>query len=152
MPQPGKDGRTIPDPVLALVAAAMLLLAAYLLFFGGPADDTASAAADAPPALVLVRPTEGDTVEAVELEIRSGGPLAPQPGGWGSGGFHVHADLDGREIMPGPTDIRRASATTYLWSLPPIPAGTHRISLFWSDPAHRRVTGTETSPIRIIIQ
>ena len=141
----------IPDSVLAIVAGAMLLLATYLLFFGGPADNTASALPEVPPALFLIRPTEGDTVEAVELEIRSGTPLAPQPGGWGSGGFHVHAELDGREIMPGPTDIRRAPANTYLWSLPPMPGGPHRISLFWSDPAHRRVTGTETAPIRFII-
>lgn len=143
--------RSIPDAILTVVGGAMILVAVYLLLFGGPGDGGVAAVTAPPPALELLAPADGDTVRSIELELRTGAPLRTQPGGWGSGGFHLHAELDGREIMPGPTDIRRSSVDAYIWTFPPLAPGSHRINLFWSDSSHLPVAGTATPSIRLVI-
>lgn len=130
----------------------MIVVAVYLLLFGGPGDGAVEPSSESPPSVELLRPKTGDTLQIVELEVRSGAPLAAQPGGWGSGGYHLHAELNGREIMPGPADIRRSSPDTYIWALPALAAGTHRISLFWSDASHLPVEGTATPTTSFVIR
>lgn len=149
--KPGSGGpRTISDRVLGAAGVMMILAAVYLLLFGGPSDEGGAAAA---PPIELLAPGPGAVVGSpVVLEMRVGGTLTPQPGGWGSGGFHLHADVDGRELMPGPRDIRRLEGGRHAWTLPPLEPGVRTVALFWSDASHRAITGSRTPGISITVQ
>ena len=127
--------------MLGWVGLAMIAAAVYLLLFGGPGDSDL-ASTGPPPMLEVLEPSAGASV-ANPLQIRfrvDDAPFTQQPGGWGSGGYHLHAALDGLEIMPGPTDIQRVDASSYRWTFPPISAGSTSVRLFWSDEGHQPVT------------
>lgn len=148
----GRGGRTISDRVLAAAGAVMIAAALYLVVFGGPDDSATPLPIDAP--VVELREPQPDGVVAgpVELVFQSSRPLSPQPGGWGADGLHLHASLDGREIMPGTADIRRGDGNLYRWTLPSISPGRHAVSLFWSDASHRPLPETGTSLVPFTIR
>jgi hypothetical protein len=101
-----------------------------------------------PPQLILLEPADGSTVAArVALVFEAPVELRRSPAGWESGGFHVHASIDGRELMPGSSDVERLPGNRYRWTLPPLPTGTREVRLFWSDARHREVAEGATPPI-----
>lgn len=125
----------------------MIAAAIGLLLFGGARSD--GAVADLP-ALRLVSPVDGDVVQApLTLTFLSEVPLAPGPSGWGTSGYHLHAMIDGVELMPGPSDVIRGTDGQYRWTIPMAVTGEKSIRLFWSDANHLPVVGTDQAPISV---
>lgn len=145
-------GGGLRDRLLGWVGLAMIAAAVYLLFFGGPGDAETASAGPPPTFEVLESSAAASPTEPLQIRFRVDAPLRQQPGGWGSDGYHLHASLDGQEIMPGPADIQRVDGSTYRWTLPRIPPESRSITLFWSDAQHRPVTGTETRPLRLRVE
>ncbi|MQA90770.1 MAG: hypothetical protein GEU90_11105 [Gemmatimonas sp.] len=144
-------GRTIPDRVLGAIGIGMFLAAVWLLLFGGPPDGLSNDGA--PPQLQLLAPSRGDTVPApIGLQFSSPVPLTNQPGGWGAKGFHLHAEIDGREWMPGPSDIRRQADGSYAWAVAKLSPGDHSLRIVWSDADHMPVTGGGTKQAPIVVR
>lgn len=149
----GPDGErrgAIPDGLLGAVGAAMILLAVGVFLFGGPADGGVPTAP--PPLLQLAAPAAGDTVPStLQIHFTSTAPVTPMPGGWGAEGYHLHARLDQRELMPGPDDVRR-EGEGYVWTIPGVPPGERELSISWSDAAHRPLAETSTPSIVIVVR
>lgn len=124
----------------------MIVAAVFVLVRGMFAP--AGGLPEPPPALNITSATASAGVVAIRFRVAD--DFGPQPGGWGSRGYHIHARMDGRELMPGPQDIRRAEGE-YLWTLPStVATDAGSIRLFWSDLDHLAVPGTDTpaEPIR----
>jgi hypothetical protein len=144
--------RALPDRLLGVVGAAMVAAAIFLLLFGGPGDGQEGVAAP-PPTLRLESPADAAVVEPpLRILFRAEGSLSRTPGGWGTGEFHVHAELAGRELMPGPDDIRRVEGGLYEWTVANPPRGASRLRLFWSDRSHRAMPETSTAEVGIVVQ
>jgi len=144
--------RTVSDRVLGWVGAAMVLAALLLLLFGGAGDEGAAPSLP-PPGLSLESPARGAVIEgALEVRFRIDGVGERMPGGWGVGEYHLHAELDGREIMPSPADIRRLPDGAYAWTIGSPSPGEREIRLFWSDRAHREVAEGATGRVRVTVR
>jgi hypothetical protein len=127
----------------------MVVAALLLLLFGGEGD-TGGAADLAAPTIEVIEPAPGATLESVlEVRFRSEASLGRMPGGWGTGGLHLHAEIGGRELMPGASDIRRLPDGSYSWSVARPGAGEHTFRLFWSDASHRPLSQGATEPITV---
>ncbi|HEX6134373.1 MAG TPA: hypothetical protein VFZ24_10420 [Longimicrobiales bacterium] len=123
--------------VIGFLAAGAVLLGAS--FLAGRAGDTESRGV---PALELVRPTSDDTlVNPLVLEFRTPASLRlDADAGWSAGDLHLHAIVDGREIMPAAADITPRGAS-FLWRLPRLEPGTRRIHLTWAGRHHGNLRG-----------
>jgi hypothetical protein len=135
-----------------MVAGLILVgaLIAGFAFWAGTLTPEAVGAGAGPPRLVLLEPADGAVVVGpIVLVFQVPVELRRTPAGWESGGFHVHAAVDGRELMPGSTDIVRLADNRYRWTLPPFPSGSRIVHLFWSDARHRPVPDSGTPPLRI---
>lgn len=110
----------------------------------------------------LIRPPEPSAIPALQLLALRGAPgdaalavfqagerIVQQPGGWGAEGFHLHGEVNGREVMPGPRAIERGENGTYEWLFPTGGADHLRISLYWSDANHQRVEGSATRELTL---
>lgn len=131
----------------------MLIAALVVFVVGGPGDGQASAVASDLPQLSLVEPVNGATVAGpLRLVFSSGGErLMWMPTGWGVGGHHVHVEVNGVEVMPGPSDISPQSGDRYSWVVANAPLGELTVRLIWSDSRHRPVDGggSDTRSIRL---
>lgn len=146
--RPRRTPRTVSDRVLGALGAGMVLLALIVLIRGGMADGTQPLTS--PPLLVLLEPTAGGEVDgplALVFDVQA--QLERQPAGWGVGGYHLHLQLDGLELMPGPADVTPVRSGGYRWVVGELEPGTHRLQLFWSDAQHRRVEGGESEVIEV---
>jgi hypothetical protein len=144
--------RTLPDLLLGIVGGAMVVAALLLLLFGGAGDSGAVSDVRAP-ALEVIAPAAGATVEGVlEVRFRSDASLGRMPGGWGTGELHLHAELGGREVMPGAADIRREPDGSYSWAIGRPGPGGHTFRLFWSDADHRPLLQSATEPITVRVR
>jgi len=147
-----RRGRTIGDRALAFVGGAMVIVALLLLLFGGERD-TGEALVAPPPAIDIGGPSPGDLIESpLEIRFRTGAPIGALRGGWGVGEFHLHAELGGMEIMPGPSDLRRLPDGSYLWTIGRLAAGEHTFRLFWSDAAHRPLDASATPAVTVRVR
>src|SRR5690606_29054935 len=118
----------------------------YLLVFGGGPSD--GAALGPPVGLEIMAPVDGAEVNRpLEIVFRTEAPISVQPGGWGTGGYHLHADLSGIEVMPGPQDIRQREDGAYTWVVSGASPGELSVRLLWSDAAHRPVAGGGTDVV-----
>jgi hypothetical protein len=126
----------VADRVYGGIAAVAILLALFFLVFGG-AEDGASPAPKAVPTLRLIAPAAGgETAQPITLRFDAGAALAPD-GSDPAAKRHLHARIGRSEVMPGASDVRRLEGTRHEWTLPRLPAGTHALSLYWSDEFHR---------------
>lgn len=131
-----------------MVLLALVLLVRSLLGFGA-SDEGVRAA---PPAVTLLAPADGAVVpDPVPLVFRTTADLSPQPGGWGAGDLHLHAEVDGREVMPGGGDIVRLEGERYKWSLALGASGSYAIRLLWAGPDHRPMPATASPSLRVRI-
>jgi hypothetical protein len=129
-----------------LIAGAAIL---GLGFFGDrfSRDDDATL-----PALAIVAPADGDSLRnPVTLRFTSAAPLELHTGmGWMAGELHIHAMVDGAEIMPAAADIRPAG-NAWEWRLPLLDAGERTVYLTWAGRHHGNLTGpTDTIRIRVL--
>lgn len=100
-----------------------------------PAADEPLAVANAP-ALVILQPAAGDTVDApLILRFTAGDRLALGPMGWASDQLHLHAYLNDTEVMPAAADIVEEADGVFQWRLSAA-AGTARLQLRWAGMSH----------------
>jgi hypothetical protein len=111
----------------------------------------AEARADAP-SLVLVSPSTGDTVASpLRLRFTAGDRLALGPMGWASDDLHLHAYVDGREIMPAAADIVAADDGAFEWTLRLEP-GVRRLRLQWAAMDHGALTAGRSTEITVVVR
>jgi hypothetical protein len=127
------------DLLLTVAGGVMLLVAVWLLLSGGGMIGGAEAGAP-PPALTLIAPVSGASVSGpLVLRFRADNTrLLSSPSGWGANGFHLHASINGVEVMPAPADILPSDGE-YSWTLENPPVGEVTVQLLWSDGQHRAV-------------
>jgi len=137
------------DRVYGTIGAAAVLLALFFLVRGGARDGDGAAAA---PTLAILAPATG-TEHPQPLAVRfdagtevTGSGLDP------AAGRHVHARVDASELMPGPADVQPLGGTRYRWTLPRLPAGTHTVTLYWADAAHRPLAEGASAPVVVRVE
>lgn len=141
---------TKQDRAFGAIAGLMILTAIILLVNSLVGSSPVSESA---PDLQLVAPADGDSVSLpIEIRFRSSEALSNQPGGWGARNFHLHVEVGGVELMPGPTDIRPASANEYIWTVASLPLGDATLRLFWADAAHRPVTDGASNAANVVVR
>jgi hypothetical protein len=141
---------SVADLVLGVVGGAMVVLALLSAVFG---RESTAAPAEGPPQLTIVAPADQGVVTGrLEILFRPAVPINPGPGGWGTDRFHLHLDMNGRELMPGMDQIQRLPSGDYRWAVGAVPSGLHTLRLFWSDPAHRPVQGGDSESVTIQIR
>jgi hypothetical protein len=148
--RPRRATRTVPDRILGGLGAGMMVLALVVLIRGGTEDGGTRPLVTPPPAVELLEPAAGAVIAgsmALLFEVED--ELAPQPSGWGVGGFHLHLRLDGLELMPGAADVAPLSSGAYRWNVGPLEPGPHRLQLFWSDQSHAPVEGGESAVVEV---
>lgn len=134
-PQP----RTVSDRLLGAVGVLAILLALFFALFGGEEDGGGERPVAPPPAIAVLEPRDGAELSGrVALVFDAGTPMRQGPAGWvAAGRYHLHALVDGTEVMAAPDEVQPLGGTRYRWTLPPLPAGERRITLRWSGPDHR---------------
>lgn len=146
--------------VLCAVASGAALLALYArppgqdsgwLADDGHAGHSAVSAAEATPIHIL-QPSPGSaSAERVPLVFATEVPLENSPHGWGARGLHLHASVNGAEIMSGGARIESLGGNRYRWELPLVP-GTYRVELFWASHGHGRIAHGAATPIDVIVR
>ena len=129
-----------------LIAGALIL---GLGFFG---NRIGTGGDDALPALRIAAPVDGDSVaNPVIIRFTTPADLELHEGmGWMAGELHLHAMVDGAEIMPAAADIR-PSADGWEWRLAPLEAGPRTLHLTWAGRHHGNLAGpTDTVRIHVI--
>jgi hypothetical protein len=148
---PAGDPRlTTSDRVFGAVGLVAVLLALAFALVGGE-EDGAAGTVPPPPRISVVEPREGATVSGpVAVVFDAGEELRPSPAGWTAGDrYHLHAEIDGTELMAAPGEVQPLGGTRYRWVLPALPAGEHRIRLRWSDADHRPLGAEGSPPVRV---
>lgn len=144
-----------PQRRLVAIAAGYALAGAFVLWLGfWVAGRESRPAVPSAHALVIYDPAPGAVVERpVTLLFETRAPLSLEPAGWVAGRLHLHASVDGVEIMPGPNDIRPLGAGRFRWQLPAtVAAGTRQIQLYWAGPDHRPLVDGASAPVRIEVR
>lgn len=104
------------------------------------------------PAITLLAPQSGDTVDApITVRFRAGERLALGPMGWASDDLHLHAYVDGIEIMPAAADIEPQSDGTFIWHLPAVP-GERTLELSWAGMQHGSLSEGASGQIRVVVR
>jgi hypothetical protein len=142
---------TTADRVYGGIAVAAVLLALWFLVRGGPADGANSTAAR-PPRITIADPRPGaelDQPVTVTYDART--PLRAD-GTDTTSSRHVHVDVGGAMLMPGPADVRPVNGTTYRWTLPRLPSGPAWVRAYWSDATHRPIPGASSDSVNVRIR
>ncbi len=126
-----------PTIVLLLVVGGLLL--GIGLWTGGHQQQATPAAA-APAGLTILEPTDSATVAAPpEITFSTTAPLRLTPMGWQADRLHLHALVDGAELMPGALDISALGEGRYRWRLNNVGPGAHDVRLVWARPDHKSI-------------
>jgi hypothetical protein len=145
--------RPLGDRLLGVVGTVLIVAGvgfalARMVAGEAPTEPVAARVAE----LRLLAPSEGETVGSpVGIVFESAAALTPGPMGWQAGGLHLHADLNGREAMPGPRDITRLEGGRYRWMLR-APPGELSLRLFWAGADHRPIEEGATPHIQVMVR
>jgi hypothetical protein len=157
--QPPSDpaGEPITPPISTRgIVIGVVVLAALLVAFAlwaNAAGQRAAAEAATLPSLQILAPANGDSVDArVELHFQVDADLRRAPEGWSAGRHHLHAAVDGQELMPGAADISILARDRYIWTFPTLPPGERTIRLFWSDARHRPIPAGASPAVRVHVR
>lgn len=150
-PQDSAPERSTSRLVPVIGALGVIMIAAGVLIGAvralRPAPDTVEA-----PSLVVIAPGAGDTVTApIELRFTAGNDLALGPMGWASGALHLHAWVDGREVMPAAADIRDTGDGTFVWTLPLEP-GSRTVQLRWAGMDHGDIEAGASRAVGVVVR
>lgn len=134
-------------PVLIGIGLTIVMLAglAYL------AGHRRASSQDRVPQLRIVQPVSGPVDSPLVLRFTSTQPLRLASGGWGTGGLHLHALINGTSHMPAAADIEIRDSL-YLWTIPAVPRGSLVISLGWGDRQHRELRTGASDTIRAVVR
>lgn len=144
--------------VLCGVAAGGALLALYnrgpeaaWASDGGHAGHSTGSPAEAPPIHILQPLTGSAAADGVPLVFATEVPLENSLHGWGARGLHLHAAVNGAEIMSGGARIEALGGNRYRWDLALQP-GTYRVELFWASHGHGRINRGAATPIDVTVR
>lgn len=134
-----------------LVIGGFLAAGLIILALGFLARTPGGAREDRVPAIVVLDPATGDTVRGtVTVRFRTTDELSLGTQGWTAGELHLHAMVDGVELMPAAADISGADST-FAWRLPPLPPGDRTLYLTWAGRHHGNLRGA-TDTVRFHVR
>jgi len=136
---------TASDRVYGAVAAVAIVLALWFLVRGGPADTSA-------PRITIVDPRPGARLTQPVTVTFDAKTLLRADGTDTTTSRHVHVDVAGAMLMPGPADVRPVRGTLYRWTLPSLPTGTVWLRAYWSDARHRPIPGPTADSVRVTVR
>jgi hypothetical protein len=143
------EQRAAPSRTPAIIG--FLIGGAVVLALGFVGSMRRDAGGDSAPALRLLAPADGDTVDnPVVLRFTTPADLRLQRDGWIADDLHLHALADHRELMPGAAEIT-TDGESFSWTLQPLQPGEHRVYLTWAGRNHANIAGP-TDTIRIIVR
>jgi hypothetical protein len=147
--------RTAAPPVVdRLLGALGVVMLVAGLFFSVRALVAREAATSAPPPpLTLVSPADGEHLQRpVAIVFRAAAPLRQTSMGWGTGGRHLHLQIDDLSVMPGPDEIRPLPGGEYRWTVPALGSGEHVLRLAWSDADHQLIPEGGSTAARVTVE
>jgi hypothetical protein len=110
--------------VLGFVFAGVLLL--VIGFW--TAQRQQNPPADTVPVVTLLSPASDTAVGgALTVSFETSAPRRPGPAGWAAGRYHLHALLDGIELMLGANDIHQLRTGTYSWTVNGVRPGVFQL-------------------------
>jgi len=152
---PRAPSHPVPPPPISTRGMVIGTVILGLLLFGfavwaNEAGKRAGSEARMVPEIVLLAPTDGAIVEGIaEVVFETDADLRRGPAGWEIRGYHIHAAVDGRELMPGADDITRLDGNRYRWAVRPLDPGPRELRLFWSDRQHREIAEGASRTVRV---
>ena len=143
------------SPLVTLVGGlGILMVAAGIIVATAQAlrHEPETAAAGDVPSITLLAPQSGDTVDApIPVRFRAGDRLALGTMGWASDDLHLHAYVDGVEIMPAAADIEPLGDGAFLWNVPAYP-GEHTLELGWAGMQHGAISEGASEAVRVVVR
>jgi hypothetical protein len=156
-PPTGPTGEPVTPPISTRgILLGTVLLGVLFVGFALWANSAAQRAEAAPaglPELLILEPVDGSAlVGRIPLVFQVEADLRRAPAGWSAGRVHLHAAVNGYELMPGAAEIEILDRNRYRWTLPALPSGEHTLQLFWSDALHRPLEDGASAPLRIQVR
>jgi hypothetical protein len=154
-PPASRGDRPLGDRLLGFLGTLLIVVgvgfAMAQMVSGALAPDGATPA-EGTPQLRIVEPV-GGPVEGSPLEIVFESPLALTAGpmGWQAGALHLHAEVNGREVMPGARDIVRLGGDLYRWQMR-VPQGELSMRLFWAGADHRPLEAGASPRVELFVR
>ena len=109
-------------------------------------------AGPAAPVLSILSPRPAARADSpLIVRFTTTAPLSLHPTGWGTGELHLHARLNGVELMPAAADIQQ-TGDTFAWTMATAPRGSLQVRLGWADVQHRELRSGGSDTISIILQ
>ena len=147
---PGAPRPLTPTVIVLFVVGAILLVIG--LWAGGGGGSKARPAAG-PDTLVIVAPSDSATVSApLTVTFSTRAALHAGPMGWQAGTFHLHALVDGVDVMPGTLDVQLAGTGQFRWTLKNVAPGPHTLRLVWARQDHRSIPEGASQEISLTLQ
>lgn len=135
---------------IAVGMALTGLLLATLAYLAKTRNEVESRAI---PHLSITAPLSGVVTDSpLVIRFISTEPIHLQPTGWGYRRLHLHAWVNGVEIMPAAADIAKSGPGAYSWTLAGLAPGALRISLGWADMSHRPITPGASDTVSVAIR
>ncbi|MDQ3308804.1 MAG: hypothetical protein M3497_01615 [Gemmatimonadota bacterium] len=142
--------RSFSDRLLGFVGGGLLLLALAVAINSLVRGNSSEAQLSPAQPLVLAEPRNGATVSnPVELLFTTGAALTQTPMGWGAESLHLHAAVNGQDVMPAGPEITSLGSERYRWMLRLPGPGNYTLRLFWSGPDHAPLAEGASEAIRI---
>jgi hypothetical protein len=145
------SGLTTSDRVYGGIAVVAVLLALWFLVRGGP-DDGGAVAATRPARITIEDPRPGAELDQPVTVIFDARTPLRADGTDTASSRHVHVDVGGTMLMPGPADVRPVGGTRYQWTLPRLPPGAAWLRAYWSDASHRPIPGATSDSVNVRIR
>lgn len=141
-------GRRLLPLVIGMVLTGIFL--AVLAYLANARNEVESRAI---PQLSITAPGSGAVIDS-PLVIRFTSPeeIQLQPTGWGYRRLHLHAWVNGVEIMPAAADIVRTGPGSYSWTLAGTAPGEVRLLIGWADMSHRPITPGASDTVAVEIR
>lgn len=143
---------SVRSTVIAFVVLGITVLS--LGFWVAGLDRTSDPfSLQAAPPVTIIEPADGDAVgSSITLVFETPARLQLYPSGWAAGRLHLHAIVDGIEIMPAAVDIEAVGRNRFTWKLPAQRPGPRTIRLEWATPDHQPVEAGGSSEIQVYVQ
>jgi hypothetical protein len=145
-----KSARGFSDRLLGFIGGGLLLLALVVAINSLVRGSSPEAQPSPAHPLVLVEQQDDQSVSnPVELIFTTDAPLTQTPMGWGAESLHLHAAVNGQDVMPAGPEITSLGSERYRWMLRLPGPGNYTLRLFWSGPDHAPLAEGASEAIRI---
>lgn len=155
-PAPGDAPRSAAQRPLGPTVILLLVVGGLLLAIGlwtGDNDHATPATPAQPAQITIVEPADSAQVAApLEITFTTTAPLRLMPSGWQAGPLHLHAVIDGAEVMPGALDIRAQGEGRFRWRIKAVAAGAHVVRLVWARADHRAIPEGASQEVAVVVK